>query len=60
MFQFPNPQIKQQLDAFIQNFQRSGQNPQQIVQTLLNQGKMTQAQFNQYRDVANRITGLRF
>lgn len=63
MFQqlISNPQMfKQQFQAFAQNFQRSGNNPQQLVQSLLNQGKMTQAQFNQYRDIANKITGLRF
>lgn len=53
-------QFKQQLDAFMRNFQQGGQNPQQLVQQLLNQGKMTQSQFNQYRDIANQITGLRF
>lgn len=63
MFQSPQnapQQFKQQLDAFIRNFQQGGQNPQQLVQQLLNQGKMTQSQFNQYRDIANQITGLRF
>ena len=54
------PMFKQQLQAFAQNFQRSGNNPQQLVQNLLNQGKMTQEQFNQYRNIANKITGLRF
>lgn len=53
-------QFKQNLDAFIRNFQQGGQNPQQLVQQLLNQGKMTQSQFNQYRDIANQLTGLRF
>lgn len=56
-----NPQIfKQQFQSFAQNLQRSGNNPQQLVQNLLNQGKMTQNQFNLYRDIANKITGLRF
>ena len=56
-----NPQMfKQQFQAFAQNLQRSGNNPQQLVQNLLNQGKMTQDQFNSYRDIANKITGLRF
>ena len=56
--QFLNrPQMfKQQFDAFAQNFNNS--NPQQIVQNLLNSGKMTQAQFNQFRDIANKITGM--
>lgn len=61
--QFLNhPQMfKQQFDSFAQNFQRNfgNANPQQMVQNLLNSGKMSQAQFNQYRDVANQITGLR-
>ena len=63
MFQqlISNPQMfKQQLQAFAQNFQRSGNNPQQLVQNLLNQGKLTQERFNQYRNIANQITGLRF
>ena len=56
-----NPQqFKAQFDNFARNFQQAGQNPQQMVQHLLNQGKMTQSQFNQYRDIANKITGLRF
>lgn len=53
-----HPQMfKQQFDAFAQNFKNS--NPQQIVQNLLNSGKMTQEQFNQYRNIANQITGMR-
>lgn len=56
-----NPQqFKQQFENFARNFQQGGQNPQALVQQLLNQGKMTQSQFNQYRDIANQITGLRF
>lgn len=55
-----NPmQLKQQFEAFARNFQQSGQNPQQLVQQLLNNGKMTQAQFNQFRNIANQITGQR-
>ena len=61
MFQVPNnpAQFMQQFRAFAQNFKQSGQNPRQVVQQLLNQGKMTQDQFNQYREFANRITGMR-
>lgn len=59
-----NPQMfqmfKQQFLAFAQIFKQSGQNPQQVVQQLLNQGKMTQEQFNSWRGFANKITGLRF
>lgn len=58
--QMPNPiQFMQQFKAFAQQFQQSGQNAQQVVQNMLNQGKMTQAQFNQLREQANRITGMR-
>lgn len=56
-----NPiQFRQQFESFARNFQQSGQNPQQVVQQLLNQGKMTQDQFNRLRAMANRMTGQRF
>ena len=55
-----NPlQFKQQFEQFARNFQQSGQNPQALVQQLLNQGRMTQDQFNQFRNIANQITGMR-
>lgn len=55
-----NPiQFRQQFESFARNFQQSGQNPQQVVQQLLNQGKMTQDQFNRLRTIANQITGQR-
>ena len=54
----PN-QFKAQFDNFVRTFQQSGQNPQAVVQQLLNSGKMTQDQFNQLRNVANQLTGLR-
>ncbi len=55
-----NPQFRQQFENFARNFQQSGQNPQAIVQQLLNSGQMTQDQFNRLRDIANQITGQRF
>lgn len=56
-----NPQMfKQKFEEFARNFQQSGQNPQQVVQQLLNSGQMTQDQFNQLRSIANQITGQRF
>ena len=57
---FNNPQFKQQFEAFSRNFQQSGQNPQQVVQQLLNSGQMTQSRFNQLRDIVNQITGQHF
>ena len=56
----PNPQqFLQQFETFKRNFQQSGQNPQAMVQQLLNNGQMTQDQFNQLRNIANQITGMR-
>lgn len=46
-----------QFNQFRQNIQQNGINPQQQVQQLLNSGQMTQEQFNQYREIANQITG---
>lgn len=55
-----NPQLfQQQLNSFAQNIQRDA-NPQKMVQDLLNSGKMTQTQFEQYRQIANQLTGARF
>lgn len=47
--------LMQNFNAFAKNLQ--GQNVQQIVQNLLNSGKMTQSQYNQYRAMANQILG---
>lgn len=53
-----NPLLfRQQLNDFARQFQ-NGANPQQLVQQLLNSGKMSQAQFNQFRDIANQLTGM--
>jgi len=52
-------QFMQRFKDFARQFQQSGQNPQQVVQQLLNQGKMTQDQFNHLRNIANQITGQR-
>ncbi|MBO6178540.1 MAG: hypothetical protein J6M62_03650 [Selenomonadaceae bacterium] len=45
----------QNFNAFAKNFK--GGDPQQMVQNLLNTGKMTQAQYNQLRATANKIMG---
>lgn len=50
--------FQQQLQQFASRFQN--QNPQAMVQNLLNSGQMTQQQFEQYRAIANQITGRRF
>lgn len=41
----------------INEFAKTVQNPQQKVQELLNSGKMTQAQFQQYAQMANMLMG---
>ena len=56
---FQNPQMLQQkLSEFAQQLQSSNMTPQQMVQNMLNSGKMSQAQFNQYRDIVNKFTGM--
>ena len=47
------------LDAFGQNCQSQGINPEQRVQQLLNSGQMSQEQFNQFAVIANMLTGKR-
>lgn len=44
-----------QFNQFKQNF--GNQNPQQMVQQLLDSGKMSQQQFNQLSQMANQIMG---
>ena len=60
-----NP-ILNNLGEFMQNFnnfaqqfknQNNNQTPQQRVQELLNSGQMSQQDFNELRDIANKITG---
>lgn len=46
--------------GFRQNFlqQNPGVNPQTVVQNLLNSGKMSQQQYENLRQLANKITGM--
>jgi hypothetical protein len=39
------------------NLNRMNMNPQQMVQQMLNDGRMSQEQFNELREAANKITG---
>lgn len=52
--------VMQNFANFRQNFMRQnpGVNPQQKVQELLNSGKMTQQQYENLRNIANKITGM--
>ena len=49
------------LQSALQNLARqiapSGMTPEQIVRQKIQNGEMTQAQFEQYRQIANRLTG---
>lgn len=55
-----NPLLFQQkFNDFARTFQNGNSNPQQMVQNLLNSGRMTQDQFNQFRNIANQLTGMR-
>ena len=51
-------QFLNQFNRFSQDFQQRGLNPQQQVQNLLNSGHMSQEQFNQFRLLANALTGI--
>lgn len=39
------------------NLNRMSMDPQQMVQQMLNDGRMSQEQFNELREAANKITG---
>ena len=57
-----NPlQMMQQFQQFRQNWLQQNPNtsPQQAVQQLLNSGKMSQQQFEKFRNIANSISGMK-
>ena len=57
-----NPmQMMQQFNQFRDNWlkQNPNKSPQQAVQELLNSGKMSQQQFEQFRNMANSIMGMK-
>ena len=56
----PMQAFMKNFQTFYQNFRQQNGNisPQQMVQNLMNQGKMSQEQFNRFRDLANKITGM--
>ena len=58
----PNSQMNmmQRFNQFCQQMQQQGKNPQEIVQQLLNSGQMSQAQFEQFRQLANNLLGTKF
>jgi len=53
--------FQKQFNMFANNFKSPNNlTPQQLVQNALNSGKMTQEQFDQYRQIANQLTGKNF
>ena len=57
-----NPlQLMQQFNNFRQNWlqQNPNMSPQQAVQNLLNSGKMSQQQFERFRNIANGFSGMK-
>lgn len=53
-----DPQMSQQFNSFVQGLDQSIRSaPQNTVQQLINSGRMSSAQFEQFRQMANRLTG---
>ena len=53
-----NPMITlQQFQTFVNNFQKMGKDPRQVVQELLNSGQMSQQYYNQLSQIASQILG---
>ena len=51
--------FKNQFDSTKNQLAQTGSNPEQVVQRMLDEGKMTQEQFNVCRNIANSIMGTR-
>lgn len=49
--------FSQKLQNFAQEFSKQNLDPRTKVQEMLNSGQMTQSQFDQFRAIANKITG---
>lgn len=59
MQKFGNAQnFQNQANNMLNQFNQQGIDPRQKVQELLNSGQMTQWQFNMFRGIANKITGM--
>ena len=53
--------FQNKFNQFVQNFRSQGnQDPRQKIQELLDSGKMTQQQYNQLRQIANRFLGTNY
>lgn len=57
--QMSNPlMFMRQFNQFAQQYR--GMDPRMVIQQMLNNGTMTQEQFNQLRAMANQLTGRKF
>ena len=54
-----NPSV-QKFASFVNNFSKLKQNPQEAVQRLLDSGEMSQQQYENLRQQANRIMGTNY
>lgn len=53
--------LQNQFQTFVSQFQQNSKiTPQERVQQLLDSGQMSQDQFNNFRDMANRLTGRKY
>ena len=52
--------MQNQFNQFVQNFRQGNQDPRQKIQELLDSGRMTQQQYNQLRQMANKFLGTNY
>ena len=52
--------IQNKFNQFVQNFRQGNQDPRQKIQELLDSGKMSQQQYNQLRQMANKFLGTNY
>lgn len=52
--------LQQAMESMAAQVRQMGMTPEQLVRQKIQNGEMTQAQFEQYRQIANRITGRNF
>ena len=51
------PSFEQQLSNLARQIQQMGTSPEALGRQLIQNGRMTQSQFEQYRQIANQLTG---
>lgn len=52
--------LQQAMENMAAQVRQMGMTPEQLVRQKIQNGEMTQAQFEQYRQIANKITGRNF